>query len=135
MQSSGLWHDDLVHRVPAERAGHHTIDDHVACAAIEGIGDPARVQTSARRFALLADPGRLSLLLAIYRVEEISVTDLSIATGMSDTAVSQALRVLRLAGIIEPHKRGRVVRYRLTDDTVRGLLGQVGEPVTHEGER
>lgn len=111
-----------MHLVPTDRQDRHTIDDHQVCAAIAGIGDPEQVHRHAERFALLGDPSRLMLLLAIDAAEDISVTDLAIAVGMSDTAVSQALRLLRAAGVVAGRKEGRVVRYRLADAGVAGLV-------------
>ncbi|MGV4983182.1 ArsR/SmtB family transcription factor [Streptomyces sp. NRAIS4] len=111
-----------MHLVPAERAGRRTIDDHRVCDAIAAVGEPERVRTWAERFSLLADPGRLSLLLALHEAGPIAVSDLAVATGMRDTAVSQALRLLRTAGVVEGDKDGRIVRYRLVDGPVRELL-------------
>jgi len=114
-----------MHLVPAEHAHRRTIDDHLVCAAIEGIGDPAELRTWSERFALLADPGRLALLRAIAAVPDISVSDLAIAAGMNDTAVSQALRLLRIAGAVAARKDGRIMRYHLADEVVGSLLRHV----------
>ncbi|MFE3058785.1 ArsR/SmtB family transcription factor [Nocardia sp. NPDC059239] len=114
-----------MHLVPADRAHRHTIDAHTVCDAIEGIGDQEQVEFWAQRFSLLSDPGRLSMLLAIHRAGQIAVTDLATATGISDTAVSQALRLLRAAGTVGAVKTGRVVRYHLCDDEIAQLLDAV----------
>ncbi|MER6926052.1 metalloregulator ArsR/SmtB family transcription factor, partial [Streptomyces spiralis] len=90
--------------------------------AIAAIGDAAHVRAWADRFSLLADPKRLALLLALHRTGPLAVSDLAIATGMNDPAVSQALRLLRAAGVVEGEKEGRVVRYRVVDRDVRSLL-------------
>lgn len=111
-----------MHLVPADRAGRRVIDDHRVCDAIGAIGDSGDVTRWADRFGVLADSNRLTLLLAIHGAGPISVTDLAIATGMSDTAVSQALRLLRAHGMVTAERSGRVVRYRLTDAVVHGLL-------------
>ena len=111
-----------MHLVPADRAHRGTIDDHQVCDAIAGIGDPGEVRAWARVFDLLSEPGRLTLLLAVHAAQPISVTDLATASGMSDTSVSQALRLLRTAGVVEARKDGRVVRYRLSDPRVHDLL-------------
>ena len=111
-----------MHLVPAERAGHRTIDGHRVCDAIAAIGEPGHVRAWAERFSLLSDPGRLALLLALHRAGPIAVSDLAVATGMTDTAVSQALRLLRTAGVVEGEKDGRVVRYRVVDDLTSELL-------------
>jgi DNA-binding transcriptional ArsR family regulator len=111
-----------MHLVHAEHAHRRTIDEHLVCDAIAGIGDPAEVHAWADRFALLADPGRLTLLLALRAVPDISVSDLAIAARMNDAAVSQALRLLRMAGAVTARKDGRIMRYRLADDVLDGLL-------------
>ena len=120
--SAGGCDDEPMHLVPAERAGQRTIDGHRVCDAIAAVGEPERVRAWADRFSLLSDPGRLSLLLALHEAGPIAVSDLAVATGMRDTAVSQALRLLRTAGIVEGEKDGRIVRYRLVDGPISALL-------------
>ncbi len=111
-----------MHLVPAERAGHTVIDAARVCDAIAALGEPADIVARAHRFALLGDPGRLSLLVCIWRAGPISVTDLAVATGMHDTTVSQALRLLRAAGVVEAHRDGRISRYVLADHSIEPLL-------------
>ncbi|MFF6995122.1 winged helix-turn-helix domain-containing protein [Streptomyces sp. NPDC008313] len=111
-----------MHLVPAERADRRSIDGHRVCDAVAAIGEPGHVRTWADRFSLLAEPHRLALLLALHRAGPLAVSDLAIATGMNDPAVSQALRLLRTAGIVAGEKDGRVVRYRLTDSRTGALL-------------
>jgi DNA-binding transcriptional ArsR family regulator len=111
-----------MHLVPADRAHRHAIDDHRVCDAIAGIGDEAEVRRLAESFALLGDPTRLMLLLAIDAVPDISVTDLATAVGLNDATVSQALRFLRAAGVVTGRKDGRLVRYRLAENDTVALL-------------
>jgi DNA-binding transcriptional ArsR family regulator len=111
-----------MHLVPADQIHRRIIDKDRICQAIAGVGDPAEVQQLAERFTLLADPHRLALLKAINTVSGISVSDLAVATRMNDTAVSQALRLLRVAGVVAADKDGRVVRYRIVDEAIRALL-------------
>jgi DNA-binding transcriptional ArsR family regulator len=102
-----------MHLVPADRAA---------------LGEPGAVAAWADRFSLLGDPGRLSLLLCIWRAGPISVTDLAVATGMNDTTVSQALRLLRTAGLVAPQRDGRIVRYAIADQTVLPILALASPP-------
>lgn len=111
-----------MHLVPESRAHRRAIDEHTVCEAIEGIGDTARLSEWATRFSLLGEPNRLSVLLAVHRAGPIAVSDLSLATGISDTSVSQILRLLRASGTVTADKDGRVVRYRLTDPRTAALL-------------
>lgn len=114
-----------MHLVPPDRADHRIIDGHRACEAIAALGDPGAVASWARRFSLLADPGRLSLLVCIRAAGPISVTDLAVAAGMNDTTVSQALRLLRAAGVVAARRDGRIIRYTLADEEVGSLLARL----------
>jgi ArsR family transcriptional regulator, lead/cadmium/zinc/bismuth-responsive transcriptional repressor len=117
-----------MHLVPADRAHRRPIDQHTVCEAIAGIGDADQVAASAARFALLGEPHRLTVLLAVHHAGPIAVSDLAIATGITDTGVSQILRLLRAAGTVTADKDGRVVRYRLTDPPLADLLDRLSAP-------
>ncbi|MFM1722660.1 MULTISPECIES: ArsR/SmtB family transcription factor [Rhodococcus] len=86
----------------------------------------------AGRFELLSDPNRLRLLLCLHHAPDICVTDLAAALGMTGTAVSHALRLLRQQGWVAAERSGRTVRYRLVDDTVHELLHTIGATHFHE---
>jgi DNA-binding transcriptional ArsR family regulator len=117
-----------MHLLPAERAAHRIIDPERVCAAIEGLGDPAKATAWARRFALLADPTRLRLLLAIKTAGPVSVSDLAAATGIGDATVSQTLRYLRASGTVTTERDGRIIRYQLHHHVIGELLNQVTAP-------
>jgi len=121
-----------MHLLPEDRAHRPGIDEHKACEAAGGIGDPKTVRRWAGRFSMLADPNRLAVLLAIHRAGPIAVTDLALATGVSESSVSQILRLLRVSETVAAAKDGRVVRYQLVDRDTAALLDAVGvlrEPV------
>lgn len=105
--------------------GHDIIDPDSFAHAVDGLGDPAHAEQWAKRFAVLADPSRLRLLVCIHYAGSICVSDLALAVGMSDTAVSQALRLLRAHELVSTSRNGRVVRYQLADDTVHDLIHHV----------
>ncbi|WP_308286089.1 ArsR/SmtB family transcription factor [Actinomycetospora soli] len=99
--------------------------DHRVCAAVEALPDAATMHGWVSRFALLADPTRLTLLLCIHEVGEICVSDLALAAGLKDSTTSQALRLLRAQNLVSAHRDGRVVRYRLADAVVKDLLDRI----------
>lgn len=68
-----------------------------------------------------ADPTRFKLLLLLRR-GEVCVHQLVETLGMSQSAVSHQLRVLRAARLVTYKKRGRHVFYRLADDHVLTML-------------
>jgi ArsR family transcriptional regulator, lead/cadmium/zinc/bismuth-responsive transcriptional repressor len=113
-----------VHLLPADRADHRIIDGERVCQAIAALCPPQALHAQARTFAVLGDPTRLTLLIAIKAAGPISVSDLAAATGLNDTTVSQTLRYLRAAQVVAAERDGRVIRYQLADGPVAALLAR-----------
>src|SRR5487761_974383 len=72
-------------------------------------------------FGLLADPGRLRVLVALLE-GEMCVCDLAAAAGASESAASHHLRLLRAHRVVQVRRSGRMSYYRLADAHVRMLL-------------
>ena len=74
-------------------------------------------------FATLADPSRARIvhLLAIAE-QELCVCDIALVLGMSASALSHQLHLLRERGAVERRKTGRIVYDRLVDDHLRDLV-------------
>lgn len=83
-------------------------------------------------FALLSDSSRVRVLFALLEVGEACVCDLAEMVGMSQSALSHALRLLRTAGVVVNRRDGRTMRYRLADSHVRLLLDVTREHLQHE---
>lgn len=79
-------------------------------------------QELAETFRVLADPGRVRLIVALLEAGELCVCDLSAVTGLSQTACSHNLRLLRSARLVRYRKQGRNVFYALDDAHIRLLL-------------
>lgn len=85
-------------------------------------------------FKVLGDSTRLRLLLAMhYRGPgEATVSELAEAVGVRTATASAALIHMTEAGMIQPHKVGRVVRYSLTDPRIHELLHHLGGTHSHD---
>lgn len=92
----------------ARESGSAVASDHVAVMA--------------EVFGVLADPGRLRLLLALREQHERSVSDLVAETGIAQSTVSHALRLLRAHRVVDVRRDGRHAYYTITDDHVRLLV-------------
>ena len=88
-------------------------------------------QALAEVFKVLADPGRVRLIVALLEAGELCVCDLAAVTGLSETACSHNLRLLRSQRLVRYRKQGRNVYYALDDAHIR-LLVDVG--LQHVGE-
>lgn len=70
-------------------------------------------------FKALADPTRLRLVELLSEGEKaLCVNALARALGVTQSAVSQHLRVLRQAGLVKGERRGQSVHYSLDRDSL-----------------
>jgi DNA-binding transcriptional ArsR family regulator len=69
----------------------------------------------------LAAPVRLAVITELADGPR-RVHELVDAVGVSQSLVSQHLRVLRAAGLVASTRRGREIAYRLTDDHVAHIV-------------
>ncbi|MEV7572923.1 metalloregulator ArsR/SmtB family transcription factor [Pseudarthrobacter sp. NPDC089323] len=83
-------------------------------------------------FGLLADPGRVRILIALLE-GEMCVCDLAATTGLSESGVSHALRLLRGPKVVSVRRSGRMAYYSLADSHVRLLLDLGLAHVGHSG--
>jgi DNA-binding transcriptional ArsR family regulator len=79
------------------------------------------VESVAEVFRLLGDPTRVRLLDALTHGERC-VCDLASLVGLSESAVSHQLRLLRSARLVRARRTGRLAYYSLDDHHVIGLL-------------
>jgi DNA-binding transcriptional ArsR family regulator len=84
--------------------------------------DQSDADDVASTFALLADPTRARMLHALSLADELCVCDLALLLGISQSALSHQLRLLRSRRVVARRKVGRVVYYRLADQHVRHVF-------------
>jgi ArsR family transcriptional regulator len=81
-------------------------------------------------FGALGDPTRVRLLAALT-AGPLCVCDLAAVLGMTQSAVSHQLRLLRALSLVRARREGKLVWYALDDDHVRDLLAIGGEHIGH----
>ncbi len=89
------------------------------------------VESVADVFKLLGDPTRVRLLDALTHGERC-VCDLATLVGLSESAVSHQLRLLRGARLVRVRRTGRMAFYSLDDHHVIGLLHDTRKHVEEE---
>lgn len=92
--------------------------------------DPASAVKVAETLQALASPNRL-LILTRLRQAPCTVTELSAAVGMEQSAVSNQLRLLRALGLVAGDRAGRNIVYRLFDNHVAQLLDEAVYHIEH----
>jgi DNA-binding transcriptional ArsR family regulator len=69
----------------------------------------------------LADPTRRAVFERIAQAEEITVSDLTRGSGVTQGAISQHLKSLKLAGLVIERPEGRKVYYRTQPEGLQPL--------------
>ncbi|MEW2082421.1 metalloregulator ArsR/SmtB family transcription factor [Streptomyces sp. NPDC005283] len=75
---------------------------------------------------VLADPLRLRIVTLLAK-ETLCTTHLVEETGARQTNLSNHLKVLREAGVVETEPCGRFTYYRLRPDVIEQLAGQFAD--------
>ena len=76
--------------------------------------DDYALRNAAAFYGALADPSRLKILLAVAR-EELCVCDVSHVAGLSVSATSHQLRLLRNLGLVTYRTDGKMAYYSLAE--------------------
>jgi DNA-binding transcriptional ArsR family regulator len=79
------------------------------------------LEDAAALLGVLADPTRLKIVDAL-RLGELCVCDLAAVLGMSVSAISHQLRLLRASRLVRGRRMGKIVLYSLFDTHVEKLL-------------
>ena len=103
-------HKDAVEQVLAEMPGDETLYD------------------LAELFKVFGDSTRIKLLYALFEAE-LCVCDIAQLLGITQSAVSHQLRVLKNSRLVKFRKDGKTVFYSLADDHVRKIIAQGMEHV------
>jgi len=81
------------------------------------------VEALAETFRLLGDPTRIRIVDALAH-GELCVHELSDHVGISESAISHQLRLMRSMRIVRGRREGRCVYYTLDDQHVLALFQQ-----------
>ncbi len=96
----------------------------------EQMPDSATLLQVAEILAALAVPTRARIVFALAQAE-LCVCDLAALLGMTVSAISHQLRLLRRIGLVKYRKEGRLAYYSLDDEHASGILTQVLDHVKH----
>jgi DNA-binding transcriptional ArsR family regulator len=83
----------------------------------------------------LADPTRRAVFERVAGTDEITVAELTRGSGVTQGAVSQHLKSLKLAGLVAERPQGRNVYYRARPEGLEPLVDWMGHYGTFWRER
>lgn len=83
-------------------------------------------------FAALGDRMRMRIFVMLLRYDDLCVTDLANVLEVSVPAVSQHLRILEQAGLVQRHRQGQRVCYDIQRkrEVVKGVVRLVERFIT-----
>lgn len=96
----------------------------------EPILDEHNAALVAELFGTLGDASRVRIIAALV-VSELNVSSLAEAVGISASAVSHHMRVLRQMRFVRARKKGREVYYSLDDEHIADLFQRGLEHIQH----
>ena len=94
----------------------------------ENMPDELELYDLAEFFKVFGDSTRIRILSALSAAE-VCVCDLAEALGMTQSAVSHQLRILKQNRLVKNRREGKSVFYSLADGHVRTILDQGREHI------
>ncbi len=85
----------------------------------------------AELFKIFGDSSRIRILFSLFD-GEMNVSDISESLGMTQSAVSHQLRILKTSKLVAARREGKNMFYSLADEHVRTIIDQGLEHVTED---
>ena len=89
----------------------------------EGMPDEGLLIELAELYKVFGDSTRIKILYALFE-EEKGVGEIANQLGMTMSAISHQLRILKQARLVKFRREGKMVYYALADDHVRTIFAQ-----------
>lgn len=85
-------------------------------------------------FKVFGDTTRIKILYALFE-SELCVCAISELLGMTQSAISHQLRVLKDSKLVSSRREGKTIYYFLADDHVRSIIDQGYEHITEGSDK
>ena len=85
--------------------------------------DEEKIEELAGFFKVFGDVTRIKILCVLLQ-SELCVCDLAEVVGMTQSAVSHQLRVLKQMKLVKNRREGKTVFYSLADGHIQSILSQ-----------
>ena len=112
-----------------ERCEYIHVHEDIVSKVNETMPDDEILYDLAELFKIFGDSTRIKILYVLFE-SEMCVCDIAQLLGMTQSAISHQLQVLKKSKLVKYRREGKTVFYSLADDHVRTILGQGMEHVT-----
>lgn len=97
------------------------VDEEKVKAVAKKLAADGHIYELTETFKLLGDPTRLKIILAL-KEEELCVCDLATLLGVSRSAISHQLRLLKNLRLVKFRRQGKIAYYSLDDTHISELI-------------
>ena len=113
-----------------ETCGYLCVHEDKVAQVQSALPDEDTLFSLAELFKVFGDSTRIRILYVLFEAE-VCVCDLAKLLGMTQSAVSHQLRILKQAHLVKSRRDGKTIFYSLADEHLRTLLEQGTEHI-HE---
>lgn len=106
-----------------ECCGYLCVHEHTVAKVLAEMPGDEHLYDLAELFKVFGDSTRIKILYALFEAE-LCVCDIAQLLGLTQSAVSHQLRVLKNTRLVKPRREGKTVFYSLADDHVRRIIAQ-----------
>lgn len=99
------------------------VDDTILKAIDDKMPPEEELQDLADFYKVFGDATRLKILYVLLSAE-MCVYDIAMVLGMSQSAISHQLRVLKQMDLVKNRREGKTIFYALADDHIVTILSQ-----------
>ena len=114
-----------------ECCGHTHSHDEVVERMNETMPDETELYDLAELFKVFGDSTRIRILFVLFN-EEICVCDIAETLGMTQSAISHQLRILKKSKLVKSRREGKSIFYSLADDHVKTIIAQGREHIEED---
>ncbi len=101
----------------------HHVHENLVHQVEDGMPGEKMLQSLADFYKIFGDMTRVKMLCVLAQ-SELCVCDLAEVTGMTQSAISHQLRVLKQSKLVKNRRDGKTVYYSLADDHIQSILNQ-----------
>ena len=111
----------MLHQEPLPPSDGQPLDEQALQRLQDDLPGDEVLYDLAELFRVFGDTTRIQILYALYE-SELCVNDIAQVVGLSQSAVSHQLRLLKASKLVKFRREGKAVYYSLDDDHVRSMI-------------
>ena len=113
----------MIDRNGAERCDELCVHGELLDRLRPELPEEEKLYDLAELFKMFGDSTRIRILYALFEAE-MCVCDIAALLGMTQSAISHQLRLLKQAKLVKNRREGKTVYYSLADSHVRSMICQ-----------